>query len=725
MARDPTVNVKVKADSRELKKLRAAGKQAFDKKTLTEFTRAAGDMEKQLADVLKRQISIVDRMKDLKKGSDTWKEWRTQLKGVNQEASEVERTLSRLRGVLRQQDQEQEKQQQKRRSFAAGMGQGLGVAQYIPADRGMAGRMAGAALGGGIRRSAGAAAAPFLTPGIGGMAQAFGAIPIVGGMAAGALQTGAGAYQQASAFAQTARGALFAQGQGISSRAMARRSALAEVQVRRVRAIGKQDAREAIRRRARLVKQVAAQKASARTTTIGAVIPGEPAPQMGAGAASEAMTDQMDRAMQEGVRTPAEFTQWLKRRKGPGTTPPTVAELGRTPEQVRQQTKQQIQSIRARARRQPTGLPGAGAGVQFGLGPQEMMQGFTQMMQARGGTYDDVRQGEFKGQMAAQVAYGVSAQQAGQVGRMGIRGGGGTGMGQGLAGVLQAAVAQGLRGSQVTEYLQTLVGLGQAAERSGVKINATEFTRSAATLGAAGLQGLQAQRVAGGMQQAAMNVSKRGVQSPIDVMLARAAGFDPSQGPEGYAAAMNKMAGGMTTDMMNKLMANMTKGAGAGGFGPEMQALMLRRAMGKMGVEVGPGQATSMLEAYRQGKPFGGDKYGEEEGAEQRLIKIARGKVRRGAGLAVAAAGLQATQIDVGSRMASTVISLEKASLNTARAISRLPINKLASAVERSTKALDNFFAGKGGSGIMGLLEDLIQAVRGGGGTKGPAGTGG
>jgi hypothetical protein len=139
--------------------------------------------------------------------------------------------------------------------------------------------------------------------------------------------------------------------------------------------------------------------------------------------------------------------------------------------------------------------------------------------------------------------------------------------------------------------------------------------------------------------------------------------------------------------------------------------------MGRMGVQIGPGQATRLLASYRGGDvaAMGEEIFdeGARKGAGGRLLGLAERKVKRGAGLTPAAAGLEARRIGVGMGAAKTVISLETASLNAATAINRLPLDKLAGAVERATKAIDVFLSGKGGAGFFGLMEDLVNALRG------------
>jgi hypothetical protein len=748
MPRDPEVNIKIKADARELRKLRQEGKQAFDKQTIREFTRASTDMERQLGEVLKKQIKLTAELKGVEKGTKAYKQLKDELKGVNQEATQVERTLGRVRQVIQRQQVEQDRMRQRRQGFIGGMGQGLGVAQYIPTGAEMMPRMAGAMIGGGIRRMGGAAAAPFMTPGVGGMIRGVSGIPLIGGFVGGAMQTAAGAYQQAVQYQRLQRQMIQFAGAGMGRQTVIPgvSRAQAEAAQRRV-----EEGLTAVRQSGAVLS------AGAGTGGVVVATPASGDPQRAQAAMrlrekgyqvrldETGLTDVRRKGGRWGDISGATTEEMKDIQTMIATGPQRLLREGTvtvggervqatTAEANRLKGKQREAAIQGRMRkariRTETGLPGLQAGVPFGMGPTEMMQMFGQFMGARGGVSNQVERAQFMETMAAQTRFGVTGQQAGAFARMGVPGGGGQGA-AGLAGVLRSAFVQGLHGAQITEYLQSLVQLGQQAERMGVKINEKEFVRSAATLSAAGLQGLQAQRVATGMQQAAIGVSQRGVQSPIDVMIARAAGFDPSQGPEGYARAMNKISGGMTSDMMNKLMSNLTRGAGAGGFGPEMQALMLRRAMGRMGVQVGPGQASKMLASYREGSTDAMMREleagaligrGEQPGARRWLRGEAVRGVRAVAGITPGAAGLEAGQIGVGMGAARWVQALERSSLNAAKAIGNLPLVNFAKAVERSTNALNKFMSGGEEASFLDLMRDLINAIRGIGSAPASAG---
>jgi hypothetical protein len=271
--------------------------------------------------------------------------------------------------------------------------------------------------------------------------------------------------------------------------------------------------------------------------------------------------------------------------------------------------------------------------------------------------------------MAAQRLYGISTGTAGAFQRAYQPGAGGTGT-LGLAGAIGATKAQGLQGTQVVEYLQQLVQHAQTMEKQGIKFDYRNLTQSATMMGGLGLKGLQAQRVSGGLQAAARGVSAKGVQSPVDVMLARAAGFNPEGGAESYAAAMNKLAGGMTPEIMESLLGQMTQGAGAGGRGPEMRKMLLRRVMGKAGVAVGPEMAQTILSGFQGGQ------FTEESRARiSTMLETSRGVTAQGiikkagvgagqvGGLAVSAASMEASRIAAGSKLSKVMWDQQRATV--------------------------------------------------------------
>jgi len=701
------VGVKISADDRELKKLAQTIPQAFDKRSVKEFQQASKDVEGQLASLVRKQAELTRQLERVDRGTKAYKDLNKELRGVRREADMVSKSLGQIDRLL----QRQEQQQRRARGpgFVAGMGQGLGVAQYIPTGPQMVPRMAGAMVGGALRRGAGAAAAPFAMPGIGGVAQGLSGIPIVGGFLGGALQQAAGAYQAAVGYDRAVLEALpFA---GAPPTAAAQQAARAR-QI--ARATGKVQAQFGPGLTAARTQRAAAVQAAAGAgglTFTGGAVPSEAAGARERMAAQGAGGWFLSKFMAE---TEREQTKRETRDRSSGALSAAAERV----KNLEERKRKAMTAARASARGLPrTGLPTLSEGAEFGLGPQQMIGFFSQMMQARGEARDDVSRSAFREAMAAKTRFGVSAQLAGAFGRMGIAGGGGQMGGMDLSTALQTAVAQGLKGSQVTEFLQELISLGQRAEKMGVKFDVREFTRMTAGLRVAGMQGLQAQRIAGGLQQAAMGVGQRGVQGPLDVIMARAAGFDPSQGAEGYARAMNKLAGGMSSEMMNNLLGMITQGAGAGGFGPEMQRLMFRRAMGKMGVQVGPGQASDLIESYRRGvRPDISEliERGERKGARGRLEREALQLVGREAPTARGAARLEAGRIGLGRAAAPWVQAFERNAQQSGQIINQFgkDLQNLSGYVTQAMSAVKRITEG----GLEGIVEKIVAKVLGLGG---------
>jgi hypothetical protein len=677
---DTTHTLKFRADSRAVKVAGEEIKKAFDPRSGREFRREMTSLQRRLKDITSAQAGLVKELMRVEEGTDAYKKLQDQLKGVEDQAKTVRSAIQGITSAHKEFGSEQ------RRGFVAGAAQGLGIAQYIPSERGMGRRIAGAMVGRGVRgagaRATRAGTAPFTQPGLSGLTTAVGAIPWVGPMAAGQIQALSGMYQEALGFQRASRAALFAQGAAPTPEERRARIARAEeavVQIRQAGALGAEAAGE-------LAADVQAKQARAarpvvkrRQTAGGLPWYARSGRDFPKGSYAAEIAEEMEVTAEPAAE--AEGAAEGGRRRIRSLVRPTGfrRDIGTVADvkEVRRQTEEAVKAVRARARAVPTGLPGAGAGAQFGIGGQEMMQQFGQFMQARGGTYDDVKRRQFVQQMAA-TTMGVSAGTAGQYARMGIAGGGGFGTAD-LATVLQSAVAMGLRGSQVPEYLQTLVGLGQQAERQGVRIDERGFGRQSALLRAVGFQGPQIGRVAAGMTSAAMDLSQRGVSSPVDMIMMRAAGYDPTQGIESYARASNRMAGGMDLDMLQNLMGMIVRGArgGIGRSGRETAVMMTRRFFGNIKNPIGPGQASTILDAYQQGK-LGREHLsmlgktidqGERRGAHGRLVEEARTRVGRGAYLTQIEAGMEAKRIALGTKMSGTMVKLNEASLSAAGAV--------------------------------------------------------
>jgi hypothetical protein len=236
-------------------------------------------------------------------------------------------------------------------------------------------------------------------------------------------------------------------------------------------------------------------------------------------------------------------------------------------------------------------------------------------------------------------------------------------------------VADGLSGSQIQEYLKALVDLGQQAEQTGVKIDERSFTRTSGALSVAGFQGLQAQRVAAGFTQAAMQTGGQMV-SPETYALHRAYGYNPEEGAESWARAAEKMQSGEgTPGALAKYAGMMGSGIRGAGYGPALSRQLMMQRFKAINVPISATQAQMALEGRIEASDFGpaAERWGEAEraGAPQRLHELAQRKLKRGGatGLLSGAAGMEAMQIGAGGR-ASWVLGFEKAGIDAANVIS-------------------------------------------------------
>jgi len=686
--------IKVKADARDLKAVERGMREAFNPAAIRAFEQSTRILQRGLKGLTSQQVQLVRAMRDVDKGLKTFGAMAKELKEIKTQAAAAQKSvegLSKASSSMRS------------KSFVGGVMQGAGVGHYFPADRGMYPRVAGSMVGRGVRRAAGAAAAPFTMPGISGLSTMMQGIPILGGFAAGALQSAAGMYQQWVGHQQARLPNLYFAsedvgqpiwGRGRPSRSLRKERAAAAAALKTAQA-GTSSDMQRMRDDFDKAKPTAQAAGEGSTWSAFGTMFGGP----------KGDTAAIGRAWL-GEQIPYSITGRVPRKAGRDTV------LGKQREWLRNRyqslkTKQdaEIGSAQGRldaaeisiaeAKRgkvivgRKSGLGPLGLGTRFGYDPTQTQGLLGEFYGASGGLF---RRGQAEEALAAKTRYGVGMGASGAFARMGLAGGGGAGMGAGLAGVLQSAFAQGLRGAQVPEYLQTLVQLGTEAEKSGVKLNVQEFTRQTAMLGALGIDPLQRQRITGGLNRAAMQASAGGIQGPAQMLLYRSAGFRPGEGRGSYIRATERLEGGMGSDTMANLL-GMVAQASLQFTGTDEKDTMRRRAFHMrrslnrpgIGVSISSGQATEILSRMLQSPdPTEFKKFlvgfserhglaGAEQGAAARgsLVRGARALARRGAGGAVSAAGLQASRIGVGGSMSGTFRRLEGIGIQSARVLSR------------------------------------------------------
>jgi len=601
--------IKVGLDASEIKKGGETIREAFNPKTVEGFRRQTTHLERDLSRLVKKQGELAEKLADVEQGSEAYKKLRVELKGVKDQAELVNTALTQMDRIQsRANRQQQDKSKGTARSFAAGMGQGTGLGQYIPTEQGMGARMVGQAVGGGLRRAGGMAAAPFMTPGISGLAGALGQLPFgLGAFGGAALNSASSSYQAAVGYDRSKLGNLHFAGEstktdlGIDKEGL--RSARKDQQAAKGAVKGARSSHNAVARRLRNQSTVSESEWE------------ELAEHRADVAAKQAKVDEAKAAV-----ATAKTKHKFKREGGLGST---------------------------------------SMGTELGFNPNEVQGLLSSFFGARGGEMDKDGERQARTALTAQRAYGVDMGASGSFQRGAMAGGGGTGDQQ-LSSVLQGAVAAGLRGSQVPEFLGTLVDLQQRAEKQGLKIDAQEFVKTTMMMNWGGMKGLQGQRMAGELTQSAQSLSQRGVQSAEDVMMLRAAGYDPAGGMTSLEDSMLALEN-PSQEVLQKIMGKLVEGSG--GAGTPGAKLHLSHALGRMGVKAGLQQSGEMLEAYKSGgnvdvftqlmeqKAGGGDKAMRDK---------AKAGVSQHAPTAAGAARLDAQRINVGKGLGPAMQGFER-----------------------------------------------------------------
>ena len=676
---DTETKIKFSADMGSLKGIENGVRAAFSPQAVEDFKRRTRELEQELRVLGKEQADLVEKLLQVDKASDAYVKIKDRLRDVKEETKLTTAAFQGLSRAIRDTGDEEEKaarnrealaqRSAKNRSFGAGVLQGAGVSQYIPQEN-MGQRFAGQVVGSAGHRIAGGVAAPFMMPGIGGMSSMLSAIPLVGGAAAGALQSGAGYFQQAVAYDQSRLGLLPYAGD-LGGRLARGRSAAGTKEV-------------ADKMFAARIKAVGGKSHGFRPT-LGDLLSGSGIPLTQWDKGRPVSSEDVARTESTRGRIAAEAVAENRNRYSE-----------RTKKYIKEKSDDAARAVKASAFREGWGgdpFSGIGSALtDMGFAPMEhagLMSGF---FGARGGNIlDPGSKGQVVEAGAAQRAYGVGTGLSGGFARMGVAGAGGQGNAT-LSSAIGTALGQELKGSQIPEFLQTLVAQGREMEQSGVKFNVRNLMDTSNVMSSLGLEGLQASRVSSGLQGAGRRTSSTGVKGPMDVLMMRAAGYNPEQGAEGYARASNRLAGGLDEEMLTNLLGEITGGVQSGSYGSEMQIMLLRRAIGQMGVQVGPEQAKGILDRFHGGEMTVGEGGGSEKDmSPAQMIKEAVSGSSGVGGLAVRAAGIQSQQIGLGKELAPTIIALDNAGRGSVRVLTRFKdeLKSAARVVENFVGAVD------------------------------------
>ena len=662
--------VKVRGDTKGLDAVEKATKKAFDPRIPREFQRAAKELNSEVMALTRRQVDLARAMKD---ATDP-----KRLKDMKKEFRSVVDEAKALEGVLRS-VQRMGSGSNRGPSFGAGLAQGLGVAQYVPTGPGMGSRIAGAAIGGGVRRGLGGMAAPFMQPGVGGMSAMLQAFPFVGQAASGALSAAQGYWQENVAWQRGKLGllpyvqnsserAMTAMGVGGEHFAAARKAGTAAQAERAEEKIFKRkqfDASEAQIKRAekRMDEQIITPQtirdrpwwqpntardfhrsntAQVLKGTVGAI-----------GAVSNVVSDVFDL---EGPAFNKDARIAAFRARGHGGRAESL-------ESAAEKSRRSAFSAQMRAFGK-TGAQGPGYGTRYGFMPTETTGLEGQFLGAYGGTYgkagseSETVRGMLRESLVMKRAYGIGTETSGAYYRGFTPGGGATGK-TGMADVVGTArVGMGLQGGRLQDYLQELVSLQRKAEQQGLKINIKDMSSQGTLLSAGlGFEGPQAQRVLGSLTGAAQDVGRRGLQGPSDMLMLQAAGFKGGGGADYSKARLKLMEQGVSGDILENLLGTVVGGISqASGMDPYSKQIAVIERMGDFKTAIGPKQARDLLAGTSGGKisaeamaRFHASRKGVGEETLQGMEGQASFVSRAVGGAAVTSAKMQAQGIGAGS----------------------------------------------------------------------------
>jgi hypothetical protein len=276
----------------------------------------------------------------------------------------------------------------------------------------------------------------------------------------------------------------------------------------------------------------------------------------------------------------------------------------------------------------------------------------------------------------------------------------------------------GLMGSDLIQYLQTIAQGIRNFDQTGIPINEESVKSMGDTFGQAGLMPIRAMTMAGGMKQYLAGIGEQGPQGGMDLLAMQMLGGYKGGGAAEYEKAMIQLE-------------NMKMGKGNLG-GPEVQAMMrhiiqiggggargrliLKGYLGEHGIPMGT-QEMAIMGKQLMGEPLDDTekdyiakgqklrKAGARKAAEP-LEQQAEEAVRARGGLVAKRAAITNQQIDVGQRVASSVLTLEQSALK----------------INTSFLNLANGGLAKTSTGLLGLatvIESFTKKVEAAGGVLG------
>lgn len=364
-----------------------------------------------------------------------------------------------------------------------------------------------------------------------------------------------------------------------------------------------------------------------------------------------------------------------------------------------------------------------------GMNEQESAQFMGQVAQAGEGGIEDVgRQGMIGTAFAARRLYGVSAETSGMFVRAGRRGGLAGMQGTGaelMSQVIADAMAMGLKGSQITSYLQEIASGIQQFDTSGMPIAERSIASMGVSLSTVGFRGGRAAALARGVTGAAQGLSRRGPQNAAELLLLQQLGGFEGGGAEGFERAQLRLEQGEFGGAeMQRLFSRFMRAGGGGAAGRGL----FRASMRGFGVNIGV-KETMLMDRIRTGSATEEDRKELAQIEDARLrVETEGGAMGKGAPKGPAdimaqarkmlddyganvrrAADISNRQRVAGEQMLPALQNLESSTTNVNKAFSELvsgPLKSFSGMVESASKSIAAFASGLSAASAGGSVFD-------------------
>lgn len=697
-------------------------------RSVSDYRAAMTKLQKGLQDVSASQLDLLKSMQGMDKASEPYKKLTEQMeklkdreKGLRDEARLTSEAYRHLGEAV-------ERANQKRGSFTQGVLQGMvPEAAYLQRGPGMFRQALGANLGARARQF-GSGAASSLFTGAQGLVTAASSIP-GGGIVAGQLQSAMGMSQQALESQRLAwnLNPVIGTANENAARAAGQRAAARERGPSNEE-IGKEvgKARGDVYRRTANIQP--SEELIQRELAKGAINPSAAGVVGAPSAAAQALIARSGAGQRGDPRVRAAAVASLKQQW-------EDAEGNRVEDEVRarmtnpEALRKRREDVRAKAEAEVRAQfeNPLQAGTRFGMDRNAMLQLAGTIGQVSGGRILETQAGQRMLPLAAaaQSGYGIGGEVSGAFLQAQRRGGlvNGQAGAEGMLRTIGDAVALGLSGSELTEYMERVAQGIEEWKTTGISLDATSIGEMGLAVARTGIGGVQGARVAQGLQQAGRNmVSSGGPQTGSQLALMQEVYGFKGGGISDWVDTLQRMQEGqMEEGGFGKLMGRFTQ-AGGGVEGADVAIAL--KAFQEMGIPMSVRNLKLMFKQAKGG-PLSADEQKELAKVQDELAVAAGGRPSEAQLLAQGtapgalrqAAGTANRQIAAGGKVLPAMLNLEEQSARVANAFSTglgPELNKLTGHLVNVSKGFERFAEAMRKGGFLEAMEQLFTPGTGG-----------